>query len=417
MADSGQPQPGFAADDHLVLSRALGDRVQAIDVARGFAMSLVFFSHFSRHYYYVVGAVELHEALRWLTRVSTPAFVLLSGMMLGLLRHERRADFSNTRDKLIDRGLFLLIVCHPLIALAEIPVALGAGQPWYEPLIHQVFITDTIAIALILGALVAQRCGLRDRALLGASILVLHWLCEVVSAPSGHSLLLALREVLSGRLSEPALAYGFPILPWFAVYLLGSGLGESFARWRERGNPSKQSAIALRFGLASIAFVVLLKATLQPLKAVQSGAPDWIHRVLRLGSVAEKLPPSVAFVAFYGGVALIGISSCMAAEVVDHSRGRSLGTVRRWTVLVGRNSLVAFVLQFYVYYTLVYLLPKPPLWTSPAYFAGTFLLLLAALKFCDTHRLNAYFSVGYARTLRKRRERLQAALTIQRSAE
>jgi hypothetical protein len=63
---------------------------------------------------------------------------------------------------------------------------------------------------------------------------------------------------------------------------------------------------------------------------------------------------------------------------------------------------VAFVIQVYVYYVGVVLLPKPPLWLSPVYFAATLAVLLALLKLCDTYRMNAYFSVGYARWARRR---------------
>ena len=79
-------------------------RFYAIDTARGLAMLLVFLSHFSRHYFRPVGAQSLHEALGWFTRVATPAFVLLSGMMLGLLRYEQRGNFLPTRDKLRPRN-------------------------------------------------------------------------------------------------------------------------------------------------------------------------------------------------------------------------------------------------------------------------------------------------------------------------
>ena len=122
-----------------------------------------------------------------------------------------------------------------------------------------------------------------------------------------------------------------------------------------------------------------------------------------MGSVGEKLPPSMAYVGFYGGLSLLALSALLAAEATDRARSRTPGVVRRWAALVGRNSLVAFVIQVYVYYVGVLLLPKPPIWLSPLYFACTLALLLAALKFSDTHRMNAYFAVGYARWAARRR--------------
>lgn len=377
-------------------------RFHAIDTARGLAMLLVFLSHFSRHYFRAVGAHSIHDALAWLTRISTPAFVLLSGMMLGLLRYEQRENFLSTRDKLVDRGLFLLLVCHPLIALAEIPAAIKAGFPWHAPFTMEVFVTDAIGVALIAGAFIAQRASVRERLGLGAVLLSVHWLSDVLWMPSGHSILLALREVISGRLHEPVLYYGFPLLPWFGVYLMGSGLGELFATWRDRNDVDRSSVVALRVGLGALGSVTLLKVLLLPLKSLHhDGATTLVDRVLLLGSVGEKLPPSMAYVGFYGGFALVILSVLLAAEAAD--RHRRPGPVRRWAALVGRNSLVAFVIQVYVYYVGVLLLPKPPLWVSPLYFAATVVLLLALLKICDTHRMNAYFCVGYARWARRQR--------------
>jgi uncharacterized membrane protein len=364
-------------------------------------MLLVFLSHFSRHYFRPVGAQSIHDALAWITRVSTPAFVLLSGMMLGLLRYEQRASFFSTRDKLVDRGLFLLLVCHPLIAVGEIPAARRAGFAWHAPFTMEVFVTDAIGVALIAGAFIAQRASIRERLGLGAVLLLVHWLGDVLWTPSGHSALLALREVLSGRLHDPVLYYGFPLLPWFGVYMLGSGLGELFARWRDRGEVHRASGVALRVGLGALACVTVLKLLLLPLRSLRhGGATSWVDRLLLMGSVGEKLPPSMAYVGFYGGFALVLLSTLLAAEAAD--LGRRPGLLRRWAALVGRNSLVAFVIQVYVYYVGVVLLPKPPLWLSPVYFAATLAVLLALLKLCDTYRMNAYFSVGYARWARRR---------------
>ena len=84
-------------------ARGTTDRIQAIDVARGVAMLMVFLSHFSLHYLYAVAGPGWFKAQSLVTHIATPAFVLVSGIMLGLLRASR-GDFARMRDKLIDRG-------------------------------------------------------------------------------------------------------------------------------------------------------------------------------------------------------------------------------------------------------------------------------------------------------------------------
>ena len=77
----------------------------------------------------------------------------------------------------------------------------------------------------------------------------------------------------------------------------------------------------------------------------------------------------------------------------------------RCLAMLGRNSLIAFVLQFYIYFTIVHLLPKPSLIFGPAYFVVTVAVLLALTALADRYRLNQHFSVGFSRWAGRRRER------------
>jgi hypothetical protein len=63
---------------------------------------------------------------------------------------------------------------------------------------------------------------------------------------------------------------------------------------------------------------------------------------------------------------------------------------------MGRNSLILFVAQFFVYFAAVRTLPRPPGWLAPVYGAATIALLYALARFADARRLNTWFTVGYA---------------------
>ena len=60
-----------------------------------------------------------------LSMIAFPAFMIMSGVMLGYLHRSNANQFQRIQTKLIDRGLFLLTIGHILIALAHSGVAGG----------------------------------------------------------------------------------------------------------------------------------------------------------------------------------------------------------------------------------------------------------------------------------------------------
>src|SRR4051794_22299729 len=62
----------------------IGTRIGTIDGARGVAMMLVFVAHFCDAYFGLSSPVR-HGLLSFVTRVASPAFVWISGIMLGTL--------------------------------------------------------------------------------------------------------------------------------------------------------------------------------------------------------------------------------------------------------------------------------------------------------------------------------------------
>jgi len=374
------------------------DRIQAIDVARGVAMLMVFLSHFSLHYLYAVAGPGWFKAQSLVTHIATPAFVLVSGIMLGLLRASR-SDFARMRDKLIDRGLFLLIVGRPFIALAHIALE----DDWRLPFVDQVFITDTLGVCLILGSLIATSVGDRGRLRLGLGILVASWALDIFWMPDswGGSLV---KELLFGRLRGESLLYNFPLLPWFGWYLAGSGMGSIVARARTAGGGKMAARGVFKAAAVSLGIAFAARLAAWPLKLTHAvGTATAAGRAIRMLALGQKLPPGVTFLFFYGAIALLGVG--VVLEWGERLPSEETPAVAwRWLAMLGRNSLLAFVLQFYVYYTAVHLLPKPPLWLGPVYFAVTVALLLALVGLCDRYRLNRMFTVGFARWAARRRQ-------------
>jgi hypothetical protein len=77
----------------------------------------------------------------------------------------------------------------------------------------------------------------------------------------------------------------------------------------------------------------------------------WMRTALHmLGAPRMKFPPSPAYMCFYGGVGLCVLAAWLAVE----QRGLASGAMNVATML-GQSSLFMFVLQFYLFYTLLHL--------------------------------------------------------------
>src|ERR1700709_2574428 len=96
-------------------------RIKSIDAARGIAMVFACLSHFSTAYLYPAGHFAATYVLTVISMVASPSFIILSGMVTGLTAVMCPHGFPQLRVHLIDRGLFLIIVGHFVLASAILP--------------------------------------------------------------------------------------------------------------------------------------------------------------------------------------------------------------------------------------------------------------------------------------------------------
>src|SRR4051812_29399227 len=144
-----------------------GKRVGSIDAARGAAMLFVFLSHFTAAYFWPDGPFEVASYLATASMVASPTFVVVSGMVIGFLAVTDPPGFPTLRIKLLDRGLFVLIVGHFLLVLTTRSGFADLGHAYRTS-----FITDAIAVAIIVGPWLLTAFGSRRRFLLAISIFV-----------------------------------------------------------------------------------------------------------------------------------------------------------------------------------------------------------------------------------------------------
>ena len=370
-------------------------RLLGIDAARGAAMLFVCLSHFSIEYFRPFRDRPEAHWLLMVSLIASPTFMLVSGMMAGLLAETRGERFAAVRRDLASRGLFLLTVGHALIMVSFLPSYTLVDALWRG------FITDAIGLAIIVGPWLVARTSATARAALALVLyaltlwLVVQWR-PVVESPEWIA-----RFALVGP-DPGAPRFNFPILPWLALYLAGTTLGGWLGAQQRSGALAAAERRFVLVGLAAFTVAISLKAGfwLARNAGLLGGQADLVYAAT---SPFQKLPPSPAYFLGFGGLGLI-----LTALLLQADRRRLAPRALEWLSVFGRASLFVFLLQFFVYNVLFYYLSLPysPLW--PLAYAASVLAVHAAARWWLRRDLNFVFDM---RTWfgRERREAARAS--------
>lgn len=332
------------------------NRIRGIDAARGAAMLLVCLAHFAYVYFTAPGSPAM-GTLYAVTLVASPTFMLISGMMLGLLIEQRGSAFPATAATLRSRGIFLLTVGHALIVLSCIPRSGLADS------LTRGFITDDVGVAIIVGPWLLPRLGTGARLGLAVTLYVAGmWLGWGWNPATGTA------DVVDYVLGGPDVGdqrVNFPLLSWLALYVLGSVVGERLAAHGKHAYGAGAAREMAVWGAASVTAALAIKVgyvALREAGVVANGETS----AYALTSIFQKFPPSLPYHLLYGGTGLL-----VTAGVLWVARRRHFRRALEALATLGRASLFVFLLQFYVYYVgFHYLaLPYSPWW--PVAFAAS----------------------------------------------
>jgi len=339
-------------------------------------MLFVCLSHFSVNYLATSLDGGVSATLRrsaWVattvSMIASPTFVAVSALVVGYLYRVHPAGMLELRRKLVDRGLFLLLVGHILQA----PVYAESGR--MSDGIRLVFITDVIGLAVIIGPTIMMRTTPATRLRAGAALTTGSWLAAAFWVPITDVGRLVARYALG--VDTTGNFVGFPPVPWLGVYLLMTVVGERIGEHARRGEFDTGESVLNRIGFALMATGAAFVAVRRVLRVVVPGFVAG-HGNLSLWSVAQKFPPGPVYLLFFGGAGLMLISRAFAL-----SRDSSLGYLTRPLATLGRASFFVFVLQGYLYYLALppLHLPHPYLWGG--YYMVTILLLMGAAGLWD----------------------------------
>jgi hypothetical protein len=334
-------------------------------------------------------------ALRSIGMFASPTFVLLSGTVAGyLLSPPARLS---PRVKLIDRGLFLLTFGHLLILGAHYPRIQRASDVF-----GQEYITDTLGLALIVAGISLPRLSPKQRWSLAAGIYSVSWLVGAAWTPRWYASRVV-KDMLFGSPDRGEGFQSFSIFPWFSVFLVGSILGERLAGPRSPQRHAKLARRLATLGAVSIAASLALKVAYYVIRPSEL-ASTWTHasevptlwfELYSLTSPLNKYPPGPAYLLLYGGLAVELIAGCIAAE----QRGKFTAFLV-WAGMMGRASLVVFVVQFYIFYLILPALPQTSPWLLPAYAVAAAATLWVLAWAWPRYGGNQLLTVGLKRRLK-----------------
>lgn len=372
-------------------------RVTAIDATRGLAMLAVCVAHFGED------ILDLRRTLGYgfinFGHIATPLFLLLSGTIVGHLTSVTRESRARFSARLIDRGIFVMVVGHLLLA-AGYANSLVRHHTWSASLFRSIYITDVIGLGLCISGLLWLRLEPTRRSLMAASmgLYALSWTIAMLNNQFPSALRLPMAIIFGAAdTTGMGIEYAVPVLPYLAIILAGQALGQfASPKLSDSQNQLKLGKKLLWWGVCATTLALGIKIGWS---IVQPGTGNALLTTLNMTlSPVQKIPPGPNYLLFYGGagIALLGLVLIVAARSVATRLIDSLA-------VVGRASFGLFVFQFFMYAVVIAGLP-PPVRANQWWLCLTMsiIVLWCVAAVWDHINGNRWFTVGLRPILLKR---------------
>lgn len=365
------------------MRRAHGnERILTLDAARGTAMLLACLAHFA--WWMEAAYPSLALKLATIGLVATPAFMVLSGSMIGLKAGRARLVGTKMRLDLIDRGIFLIIVAHVLIAVAEV----HRGGTILQRL-EQFNSVDEIGVGCILFGVFNGLALKPMRVLLTLvfSLTCLGWALALAWHPLMPTAMVV-EELLVGQLTNnPIVDYACPMAPYLALFVAGVVLGRFVAQREQQGRLDSIATPLCKLGATMVAAALAAQLSYKwaAMQGWVSADSAWHASV----GILRKIPPSPGYLVFFTGVALM-----MFGLLTHLRRATRARWLLEWLATIGQVSLFVFVLQYFVFWTLPDLLGLKPASYFPLLFAGQIALLWFMARWWGRIGGNRWIRIG-----------------------
>ncbi len=273
---------------------------------------------------------------RWITHFCAPVFVFLAGTSAGLMavrksRHELAAFLAK-------RGLWLVFVEVAIISTAYTFAPFdGVPEAGGQILLVMQVIWAIGASMIVLAGL--QYLGARACVCIGAIILIGQNALDPIW-PQGHLLAGAdplwysLKAQSSTSMGPFLLVFGYPLVPWVGVMLLGYGTASIFTR-----EPTARDAYLVKAGWAMIIVFLVLRASdlygdPNPWQVQETGLVPTLFDFMNV----TKYPPSLLFL-----LITLGPMSLLCARA-----DRMTGWLKDTLVMFGRVPFAFYIAHWYL---------------------------------------------------------------------
>ena len=340
------------------------NRIAAIDWMRGIVMVLMALDHASIFFNagrvandsivtHVIGSSFVAEQFftRWITHLSAPTFVFLTGTAMALSimqRHEKGVDSKAIDRDLLIRGAFIAlldIVVFSLVAgklILQVLYAIGISMMLMVPLYHlgsRILLIS--ALTLLIG---------------GEAFTVLFW------QPHGEvPLWLAL--TFAPRVSG-SFTVLYPVIPWLAIMMLGWVFGDWLTMHKE--NTRSVARMLLAGGLLALSSYLLVRGFNDYgnmlLYREDHSIIQWLH--------VSKYPPSIAYISLELGLMTIILAIMLWLRPLASARHRQYGPI----LVFGQTALFFYLAHFAVLGMLTLFIERADL--GQAYLAAAIILVL-----------------------------------------
>ncbi len=281
----------------------------------------------------------LSDWLVVLGMLATPTFLMLSGAICSHLALGGDRSESASRWRLIDRGLFLILVVHFVLGFTH-----ALWESASAAVLQSVYITDAVGVGLIVAAFVLGRFTRGQLIACGIALLILSWAVSCLGAPRDESARFILRMLVGydDRRYDDDAGWVVPIVPYLGLFLIGMAGGAEYTRQRVQGaSHALIGRLCVSAGLVAPFLAIAIKLGWQFSKEY---VPEELHwPMYLLTQPFMRIPPSPAYILAFGGLGLVmaGALFLIASRKWGHSIAATLA-------VIGRASLFVYVVQYWL---------------------------------------------------------------------
>ena len=272
------------------------NRLQSIDIVRGFVMVIMAIDHvrdyFSSTSYRPDDVTQASASLfltRWITHLCAPTFIFLSGVSIYLYA-KKAGNTGKTSFYLLTRGLWLVVL--------EIFVISFIMTQGYDMTVLSIIWAIGCSM-IFLAALIWLPRWLQ--AIIAIVLIASHGTLLMTANVTADNMLIAFLHNTPFFIAKPPVLVAYTIIPWVAVMLLGYAIGPWFTY--ETGRRNK---LLVTSGLIAIAIFLVLRlmnnyGDPEPWNTQDRG---WIYSVMSFFKIS-KYPPSLLFLSITLGISFI----------------------------------------------------------------------------------------------------------------